>query len=174
VRLFVGVPVPALDLEGTGIPRAEEHLTLAFLGEIDPGREEAVIRAAGDALEGVAAFRVELRGVGAFPSAASPRVVWIGTSEGSGSLIAIARRLHERLLAAGFVTDERPIVPHVTLFRVRTAGDSTRARQLLRDHADRRFGESWARSVTLWESQLRPAGAVHRPRHSWSLGEAVA
>jgi 2'-5' RNA ligase len=166
--------MPALELGGTGMPRAEGHLTLAFLGEIDPGRGEAVIRAAGNALDGVAAFRVELRGVGAFPSAASPRVVWIGTSEGSGALIAIARRLHERLRDAGFVTDERPLVPHVTLFRVRSAEDATRARQLLRDHADRRFGETWAGSVTLWESQLRPAGAVHLPRRSWSLGEAVA
>ncbi|MCI4322553.1 MAG: RNA 2',3'-cyclic phosphodiesterase [Thermoplasmata archaeon] len=173
MRLFVGVPVPVLDLGGTGIPRAEEHLTLAFLGEIDPGREEAVMLAVGSALEGVVAFPVEFRGVGAFPSTASPRVMWIGTAAGSEPLIAIARRLHGRLRDAGFVSDDRPLVPHVTLFRVRSPGDSTRARQLLRDHTDRVFGAARVQVVTLWESQWRATGAVHLPRRSWTLGEAA-
>jgi 2'-5' RNA ligase len=169
--MFVGVPVPALDFAGTGIARAEAHLTVAFVGDVDPGREAALVAALEGALVGIAAFPLEFRGVGAFPSSAAPRVVWIGTADGSRPMIDLARRVHDRLREANFPAEDRPLVPHVTLFRVRSAADASRARRVLAEASDRRFGATVVRSVTLWESQLRPTGAIHLARRTWTLAE---
>jgi 2'-5' RNA ligase len=75
------------------------------------------------------------------------------------------------LREANFPAEDRPLVPHVTLFRVRSAADASRARRVLAEASDRRFGATVVRSVTLWESQLRPTGAIHLARRTWTLAE---
>jgi len=54
------------------------HITLQFLGEVPESAESRVI----GALDSIKfdAFDVRIGGVGAFPNAGSPRVVWVGAS----------------------------------------------------------------------------------------------
>ena len=54
------------------------HITLQFLGEVPEGAEGRVIGALGSVK--FDAFDVRIGGVGAFPNARSPRVVWVGAS----------------------------------------------------------------------------------------------
>ena len=54
------------------------HLTLKFLGGIPAEKGGAVIDALGRAVEGIAPFDLEVRGLGAFPNDRAPRVVWAG------------------------------------------------------------------------------------------------
>lgn len=54
------------------------HITLQFLGEVPEGAESRVIGALGSIK--FVAFDVRIGGVGAFPNAKSPRVVWVGAS----------------------------------------------------------------------------------------------
>ncbi len=54
------------------------HITLQFLGEVPEGAESRVIGALGSIK--FDAFDVRIGGVGAFPNARSPRVVWVGAS----------------------------------------------------------------------------------------------
>src|SRR5215210_7270469 len=59
--------------------RAEKlHLTLKFLGELEPGRIEALKRAAQRATERVEKFALTLAEAGAFPPRGNPRVLWLG------------------------------------------------------------------------------------------------
>lgn len=57
------------------------HITLQFLGEVPEGAESRVIGALGSIK--FDAFDVRIGGVGAFPNARSPRVVWVGASQPS-------------------------------------------------------------------------------------------
>src|SRR5579885_817712 len=70
------------------------HLTLRFLGGIT---EAQLARAIEAAREAAAPSELTLAGMGAFPSARAPRVVWIGVQEGSDRLAALAASLEAAL-----------------------------------------------------------------------------
>lgn len=162
VRAFVAVEVPAPSGEVRRSP-APEHLTLLFLGEIPRER----VRPISDALSSVAAavppFFATLEGVGAFPSAEHPRVVWRGVTEGSAELSRLANGVRRALAAEGDPTRRDEFSPHLTLFRVRSSTDFRRARELLSGAvpppAPRRFRVA---EFVLKESELSVRGATHR------------
>jgi 2'-5' RNA ligase len=97
---------------GKAVPAEKIHLTLAFLGEVAPDRDEAVRAVAGGIR--AAPFQLVLDSVGSFPKA---RVAWAGTSRPPGALARLQSELEAGLRAAGFALDERPFAAHVTLAR---------------------------------------------------------
>jgi 2'-5' RNA ligase len=109
----------ALLAGGKPVPAAKIHLTLVFLGDLDEGRLDPALEAA----EGLhhAAFDLSLDQWGAFRGA---RVAWAGCSKAPKALVRLQADLAERLRNAGFVLDDRPYAPHVTLARkvTRTIG----------------------------------------------------
>lgn len=94
------------------------HVTLKFLGQIDPARVDAIA----DALASVAArtppFDLDVRGLGAFPTADRPRVVWAGLHP-AAPLATLAREVDAALGTLGVSRESRPFAGHVTLGRVR-------------------------------------------------------
>jgi 2'-5' RNA ligase len=97
---------------GKAVPVAKIHLTLAFLGDVDEGRLEAAVSAAAGLRCG--SFELLLDEVGSFRGA---RVAWAGCSQPAQELIELQSRLSEALRAKGFVPEERPFAPHLTLVR---------------------------------------------------------
>lgn len=133
LRCFVAVPigdavraalVPEVDAWGRRddlgrlrwIPPDAWHLTLAFLGGVQP----ADVPSISAVLERCAAFhtpfRVALNGVGGFPVAARARIAWCGIS-GGDSLERLAARVRSSF--AGDLDAGRPFAPHLTLGRSR-------------------------------------------------------
>ena len=101
-------------------PRADNlHLTLKFLGEIAQARVEALSNAVTRAARSIQPFDLTLEGAGAFPPRGSPRVLWLGINDSSGELIRLQSQLEDECEAAGFVREERPFHPHLTLARIR-------------------------------------------------------
>jgi 2'-5' RNA ligase len=100
------------------------HLTLRFLGELEPARSKALESAWRRAVLGIGPVPLRLAGAGAFPDARRPRVVWLGLTEGpaGGALARLAERLEETARAEGFLPESRPFSPHVTLARARGPG----------------------------------------------------
>jgi RNA 2',3'-cyclic 3'-phosphodiesterase len=91
------------------------HLTLAFLGEVEP----ASIPAIAEALRGVAARHgprsVPTGRLGAFPRPGSARVLWYAVGDPDGGLAALAASV----TAALGLTATEPFRPHITLARAR-------------------------------------------------------
>lgn len=94
-------------------PRANLHLTLAFLGETAPARLPA-LRAAMDAVR-AGPFPLCIGGVGCFRQQEG-KLSWAGV-ERSGPLLALFDSLCAELRRRGFPTDARPYRPHLTLAR---------------------------------------------------------
>jgi RNA 2',3'-cyclic 3'-phosphodiesterase len=168
VRLFVAVEVGGA--EGGPSLGAPEHLTLSFLGEVDPAVLSGLTAAIARSLEGVRPFDLVLEGIGAFPSSENPRVVWIGVGEGRAEVTELATRVRAAIASVlGPSRDER-FVPHLTLFRVRSPGQRRRAIALLEGAepapSPRRIA---VREVCLKESTLGPRGAQHRTRARFAL-----
>jgi RNA 2',3'-cyclic 3'-phosphodiesterase len=161
VRAFVAVDVEEPGRETDAA--APRHITLRFLGEVAPSRVPALADAMERVGREVAPFDLRLEGIGAFPTAEAPRVVWVGVAEGRAELTALAARTRAALEGEGSAPPEREFVPHLTLLRVRTPSDRRAARDLL---AGRRpvppVRSVRIHEIVLKESELRPGGAVHR------------
>src|SRR5437899_4846337 len=100
------------------VPAANLHLTLRFLGSIG----EELIEGVAGACRRVAARHqpIEARaaGVGAFPSAQKPSVLWVGV-EAPAALSALQREIEAAMVELGLDPEERAYHPHVTVGRVK-------------------------------------------------------
>jgi RNA 2',3'-cyclic 3'-phosphodiesterase len=180
MRLFVAVNLPederrtahqaTAPLRDAGLPvkwvaAAALHVTLKFLGDVADEREAALAAALDAAVASVRPFEVGLGGVGAFPSLARPRVLWLGV-EPHPALELLANDVERALRPFGFEAELRPFQPHITLGRVRD-GARPGAFAALDGLA---HAMSWASvvpvdSVDLMASELRPGGAEYTVRH---------
>jgi 2'-5' RNA ligase len=95
------------------------HLTLRFLGDRDGPERDAVAGILDGLTASVRPFPVRFAGLGTFPPRRPPRVLWLGVTEGSRRLAALARALERELAAAGFPPADNPFRPHLTLGRFR-------------------------------------------------------
>ena len=144
------------------------HLTLRFLGDNDEREVPRILDAIAAAAAESVAFSFTMRGVGAFPNARSPRVIWIGVEEPTGILVRLAAALNALLSSAGFSAEDRPFSPHITIGRVKERGgpDFGPVLSLFRDEA---AGVTHAREVCLIRSELTPSGPVHTVLHRMPL-----
>jgi RNA 2',3'-cyclic 3'-phosphodiesterase len=137
------------------------HLTLRFLGEV----AEATVARVSAALDAVCAGRaplaLEAAGLGGFPTASRPRVIWAGVPGGAPELPALAAAVEGAMAPLGFPAEARPFRAHVTIGRVRTPRPAPALAAALAAAARMPFGRWTAAEVVLYRSQLRPSGAVH-------------
>ncbi|HZS95113.1 MAG TPA: RNA 2',3'-cyclic phosphodiesterase [Chloroflexota bacterium] len=136
IRTFVAVALP--DAERSAIAKLESrferqrsilkvvapdllHITIRFLGNIDGARLPDVMAAVRQAAGETKPFSLALAGIGAFPNARSPRVIWIGLEDNAGlaELRHLASRTEQLLEEHGFAKEERSFRAHITLARVR-------------------------------------------------------
>jgi 2'-5' RNA ligase len=137
------------------------HITLKFLGEIDKDRAARVEEAIRTAAGAIPAFPLRVRGTGAFPPPPRPpRVLWVGTDE-PAAILDLQGRLEAGLEALGFDRETRPFHPHLTLGRVKSATGLRDAAAELERVKEAEFGEMTVRKITLYQSTLRPDGAVY-------------
>jgi 2'-5' RNA ligase len=135
------------------------HFTLRFLGEVDASTMDAVKGRLASPFH-APAFEVGLSGLGTFPSAGPPRVVWLGVTDGAGALSDVFRETTARLAGLGLPTEERGFHAHLTLGRVKSpVGRRLRDAIVAAGAAD--AGRCLVDHVTLFESRLSPSGATY-------------
>lgn len=133
------------------------HLTLRFLGEVEEARVAGIVEALKARVSRLHPLRIETGGLGAFPSLARPRVLWVGC-KGNG-LRELGEATEGALVGFGFARETRPFTPHVTLGRVRSLRDWDKLRALIAHRATESFGASDVSEVILFRSTLTPEGA---------------
>ena len=109
-------------LPGSMPPPANWHLTLRFLGKTAQPAYEVLLSKLDEADLGDG-FTLGFGGLGAFPRAARATVLWLGTGRGSDRLTDLAAVVEEAAVSAGFMPEERPFHPHLTLSRIRPPRD---------------------------------------------------
>ncbi|MEP6688593.1 MAG: RNA 2',3'-cyclic phosphodiesterase [Gemmatimonadales bacterium] len=143
------------------------HLTLKFYGEVAPERLEVIEETVRFAGAGAGALALRLDALGAFPSAARPRVLWIGI-DGPPALELLQDKLERAGEGIGFPPEGKPFQPHVTLGRVREG-------HRIPPHGLEDFGESYGRvtfvgaQLVLYESVLTTRGPRYEPRLTLEL-----
>ncbi len=94
------------------------HLTLKFLGEVEPERVEGIREALAAAVPEAPALRLSLGGAGAFRDRKAPRVILATVTGETARLEELARRVDLEMNSAGFERERRGFQPHLTLARL--------------------------------------------------------
>jgi 2'-5' RNA ligase len=143
------------------------HITLKFLGSLDEARLADVVATIASVVT-TPAFDVLLRGLGAFPAPARPRVIWAGAAD-APAFTDLATALEGGFAGLGFPPEERGFTPHVTLGRVREPRRDPALAAMLCAAATRPFGTLRVARVSLMRSDLSPRGARYTELHGWPL-----
>ncbi|MEI7643839.1 MAG: RNA 2',3'-cyclic phosphodiesterase [Chloroflexales bacterium] len=93
------------------------HLTLQFLGEVEACRAPDLLAALADIPAPTCSLRLGC--LGAFPSAARPRILWVGLVGDLAALGDLQHAVIEATQPLGFTPEDRPFAPHLTLGRAR-------------------------------------------------------
>lgn len=140
------------------------HLTLKFLGNIDPELIPAIGRAMSQAAAGLGPVRLELSRVGAFPNLRAPRVVWVGLEGDISTLQVLYKQIEDRLAELGFPPEGRAFSPHLTLGRVRQGAARPEQQRLAQAISSTKLDDRAAfeaGSVSLMRSTLTRARAIY-------------
>jgi 2'-5' RNA ligase len=144
------------------------HVTLRFLGEIDPARVAPLARRAADELAPLLPFALHLGPAALFPSPRRPRVVALEL-EPAAALAELAAAVERAVVAEGFAAEERPFRAHLTLGRVRDA--RSRGGRLPTVAALRVPAVEFAvEEAVLFRSELSPTGSRYTPLERVPLG----
>ncbi|MDE0683167.1 MAG: RNA 2',3'-cyclic phosphodiesterase [Candidatus Poribacteria bacterium] len=138
------------------------HLTLKFLGDVPP----EAIGVVSEAVENVAAtqhpFSIEFGGIGAFPTLARPRVIWVGIKHGAATVSNLAKAVNLDLKHLGFPTDNC-FHPHLTLGRLRSPVNLQPLKNVLRKYDTIDGATVSVNEITVMQSQLHSNGAIYTP-----------
>jgi 2'-5' RNA ligase len=167
-RLFIGLELPsntramlaALDPRIRGLrwlPVDQLHLTMSFLGQVEPEQEETLRTAL--ARVRVPPFFLPIHGVGAF-GGERPTIVWAGVGKGHPHLFALHKHIQDALLQSGFEPDLRPFHPHITLARAKGVPRHA-LKPFLHRHQDAEFDLCPVTGFVLFSSLLSHEGATH-------------
>lgn len=135
------------------------HVTLKFLGEVDLAGLDRLVDRLTARLVCFGPVPVGVDGVGAFPSAMRPRVVWTGLTD-PVRVQRLASLVEEAASDCGYAPEDRPFHGHVTLGRVKRPGDLPDLLQNT-NWGDVRSETASVDRVTLFRSRLGAGGPVY-------------
>jgi 2'-5' RNA ligase len=147
------------------------HVTLLFLGEIDDRELPALCKAVAEVAAQQSAFTMSVEGVGCFPNARRPRVVWAGVGEGKQELVRLHDALEGPLLELGcYRREEREYTPHLTLGRVAGDRPGDALGKAITKYAAWKGGETAVGEVHVMSSELKPDGPIYAVMSRARLG----
>lgn len=139
------------------------HLTLKFIGEIDEKTLDRIILTLEKFIPEKKSYYARVSALGVFPEIHSPRIIWIGLSEGNKESCDIAQEIEEKLSDTGISKEERAFTSHITIGRVRSGRNKDRLLRKINEinsleNEDLRF---LVDRVTVYKSTLTPKGPVY-------------
>lgn len=175
MRTFIAVPLPAavhsilneiaarlrsFHADVRWVSAGSIHLTLAFLGEIDPAIVPSLASQLRQASARHPAMTLRLDRLGAFPNLRSPRVFWCGIAGDTGALQDLQKQVEEVCEGFGYAPETRGFHPHLTLGRVRGKSDLQPLLDYIRIGPVPEFSYQ-ADRYHVYRSLLSPRGATY-------------
>lgn len=145
------------------------HLTMRFLGDTDEQLVDPIREAMATVRLSHPTIQIPLERLQAFPNLRQPRVLWVGPSESwfksdaAKQLASLHRAIESCCRSLGFVTEDKPFTPHLTVARIK-AGDREVGQRLAQSGAcDRALSVGFITvgPLVLMKSKLRPTGPVY-------------
>lgn len=175
MRTFVGVPLDrALRLSAGTLqsdlrrwqipvkltPTENLHITLLFLGEVEPAKAIELGKTLDECLMSmVKPFPITFKGLGAFPSLNSARVLWLGMTEGEDEMKALSDEVRTAARSLGIRWDPKPFKGHLTIGRVNN--QQPIPLRIPAQYMDYSLGTMTVDRVVVYKSDLSPQGAKY-------------
>jgi 2'-5' RNA ligase len=150
------------------------HVTLKFIGAVEPERVETICTALRIGLAGIAPFTLRPEGVGSFGGRRNLRVLWVGVGGDVDALSSAAGAVERALVPLGFPTEQRAFTAHLTIARVRdeaSPSERERVHAALASFRAPAFSTFHVEQVSLMRSTLGRGGAVYDAITEFALGE---
>lgn len=147
------------------IPSANWHLTLSFIGSLEPEHVAGLAELVDASRDGKGPMALKPSYIGGFPRR-KPRVIACGLDE-TPRLKRLASHLHGKLQTAGYPVDRKPFRPHVTVGRL----ERSRAPVLVSEirHMRIRFDR-----LTVYRSETLSSGARYEALRSFEFQAPAA
>jgi len=147
------------------------HVTLKFLGDVPAGQVPALETSLAPVCAAFPALPLSARGIGFFPNARQPRVIWAAASDGPGRLPELHRQIAAALRWLAPAEPPEKFTAHITLGRFKPGRHAAipKLLELTAALRDQPFGDWPARAVELVRSELTSTGAEHFPLASFPL-----
>jgi len=140
---------------------ANTHLTLRFLGDVEAAGLEHLSADFEPRCRACGTMVLTPCGVGFFPNAKRPSVLWAGLEVRQGDLDALALAAETAARGIGLAPETKRFHPHLTLARIRDprgAGPLIEAVERESDFAAESFS---VEEIGLYKSDLSPHGAAY-------------
>ncbi len=149
------------------------HLTLKFLGAVPEQQVDGIVDAIRASAREHQPFTLHTAGIGVFPNARAPRVVWVGVGGMLAELRALQAAIENHVSPLGYPMERRSFSPHLTLGRTEKTATGAELSAIGRAAtvAATPPSTTWeVNAVSLMRSELRPRGArysaiEHIPLH---------
>ncbi len=192
LRLFVAVTVPDVirnemmrlqDRLRLLVPRGavrwtrpeQFHLTLRFLGDVSSGCVSDLQKAVGEVCAEAPALQLCAQGIGFFPNARSPRVIWIGIGDHDHRLADLQQKIESAVRPFTREQGNERFAGHVTLGRFKQF-NRLEIRELTSDVEtlkDRVFGEWAVIKVEIIRSELMATGSRYTVLADFPLDKKI-
>jgi RNA 2',3'-cyclic 3'-phosphodiesterase len=149
------------------------HLTLVFLGEIPEDAVAGVTSAMDKIVAPVPAFSCDVAGLGFFGSPRSPRVIWVGMKGNLQPLMKIQTELTGSMKQLGFIVEERPFSPHLTLARLKFPKNTEKLMAEIEKKKDDSLGSIQVDRIVLIQSNLSSKDNRYTILHEALLGVSL-
>lgn len=146
------------------------HLTLKFFGDITGDDITRIAEVAEQEATTIKPLELQVKEIGVFPDLKRPRVVWLGMAGDVDRLLTLQKALDRRFMALGFPKEDRPFRAHLTLGRIKTSKGLLGLAQAVEQGAAAEAGSFRVAGLTLFKSDLRPAGAVYTKLAEFPFG----
>jgi 2'-5' RNA ligase len=114
----ISARLQANGLDGRFDDASKFHITLAFLGWVDPEQTEPIRDRLASIAQAAPPFTLTLDKLGAFPNERRPKIVWLGARDQGAAFRRLAYTARAAYEPLGFSFD-KDAVAHITLARVR-------------------------------------------------------
>ena len=145
------------------------HLTIKFLGDIADQYVLIIQESLQEVVKTTQPFSLTIKGLGGFPSLQRPRIFWAGVAGEIDHLNVFVACVETAMNTLGFIQEERPYFPHLTLSRIKSHSKEFGKRIETSDVLKQEwvFGHLLVDRLGLFQSRLTPKGA--RYTKLWEL-----
>ena len=150
------------------MPAGNLHLTLRFLGEIDDVQQRRLTQSLAQIVARHAPLTLFVDGMGCFPNARRPSVIWCGLQGDLAALSRLQAEVESAAQSAGLLAETKPFTPHLTIGRLQRSATGAQLQAI--GAAAMHFAAMPGRlkeitptvdELLLMRSELTPSGSIY-------------
>lgn len=147
------------------------HITLKFLGNIEPNDLRGVFNKVDQIGHSVLPFALSIQSATVLPDCKRPRVVCAGTGMGTDEIVKLQKKVEECYDEFTNSSENKQYYPHVTLGRIKKPSYALGFEEYLSDLDNIDFGITDVDELVVYMSELGNNGAEYSPMYKIRLGE---